>query len=414
METNYAPVQKSERVLLLDALRGLAVFGILMVNIHLMYKPMLDVIMKTGLENDTLNSVLRALVRFLFEGKFYIIFSFLFGYGFWLFMNKSVEGGKKIVPIFRRRLFFLLLFGLAHVVFLWAGDILVFYALFGFFLLLFRKSSNKKVYIWAIVFISIPTVLTAISVFFMWLGSQVPEAKELIAQSVEQGLIEQRALYAQTMEAFSNGSYSEIVSARLTEYKTILPAVLFFYPVVLAAFLVGMLFARKKLLKDYKSNKSFFVKAFWWGLGIGIPSNILYVMSFNNINYAYPDSWLLINTLMLLVGGASLGLCYISAITLLFVKEKSNFIKNMFAPVGRMALTNYLSHSIICAILFHSYGFGLYAQVEVWQAILIAIAIFTAQIYLSRWWLNHYLYGPFEWLWRSLTYLKWQTIKINK
>jgi prolipoprotein diacylglyceryltransferase len=69
---------------------------------------------------------------------------------------------------------------------------------------------------------------------------------------------------------------------------------------VLAAFLVGMLFARKKLLKDYKSNKSFFVKAFWWGLGIGIPSNILYVMSFNNINYAYPDSWLLINTLMLL------------------------------------------------------------------------------------------------------------------
>lgn len=385
-----------------------------MVNIHLMYKPMLNAIMKPDIGSSVFNIGLESLLKFLFEGKFYIIFSFLFGYSFWLFLNKSVEDGKNILPFFRRRLFFLVLFGIGHVVFLWAGDILVFYALFGFLLLLFRKSSNKKVIRWAVAFLMIPTVLTALSVFFMWMGSQVPEANEAIVESTEQNFLALTSLYDKAVVVYANGTYADIISIRLAEYNAILPSVFFFYPVVLAVFLIGMLFARKNLLKEYKANKKFFVKSFWWGLGIGIPANALYLISFHNINYQLPDLWMLLNTSMMLVGGASLGLFYVSTIALLFIKGRTSIIENIFAPVGRMALTNYLIHSVIGAFLFHSYGFGLYAKIEVWQGILIAIMIFIGQVYFSGWWLKNYLFGPFEWLWRSLTYLKWQQMKINQ
>lgn len=414
METEYAPIKKNERQIIVDVLRGFAILGILMVNIHLMYKPMLSAIMKPDIEISALNTGLEFVIRFLFEGKFYIIFSFLFGYGFWLFLNKSVENGKSILPFFRRRMFFLLLFGIAHILLLWAGDILVFYALFGFVLLLFRKSPNKKAIRWAIGLMMVPTILTAISVFFMWVGNQVPEASEVMAERVEQNMADLKSLYERAVVIYSNGSFSDIISIRIVEYKMILPTIFFFYPVVLAVFLMGMLFARKNIFKDYKANKMFFIKSFWWGLGIGIPSNILFVLSFHNINYQYPDLWMLLNTSMMLVGGVSLGLFYVSAITLLFIKGKASALKRVFAPVGRMALTNYLSQSIICAFLFHSYGFGLYGKLEVWQGILVAIAIFVGQVYFSRWWLKSYLFGPFEWLWRSLTYLKWQQINIDR
>ncbi len=411
MERKYAPVEKSKRIAVIDVLRGFAIFGILMVNIHLMYKPMLSTLLRSEIESTALNTALEAVVRFFFEGKFYLIFSFLFGYGFWIFMNKSVEGGKSIVLVFCRRLFFLLLFGIGHVVFLWAGDILVFYALFGFMLLLFRKSSNKKVIIWSIVFMVIPTILAALAVLFTWMGNQVPEVREMIAQSAEQNTLRFRSLYQEAVAAYSSGSFSEIISSRLMEYKALLPSIMFFYPIVVAAFLIGMLFARKRLLKDYMANKKFFVKSFWWGLSIGVPSNILLVVAVSNNNYQHPDIWMLLNVVMMLVGGLSLGMFYVSTIVLLFIKGKGAILENVFAPVGRMALTNYLSHSLISAFLFHSYGLGLYAKIEVWQGVLIAVAIFTGQIYFSRWWLKHYLFGPLEWLWRSLTYLKWQQIR---
>ncbi len=414
MKTNYTPTQKNERQIIVDVLRGFAIFGILMVNMHLMYQPMLHVMMKPNLDSSTLNTALAALVRFLFEGKFYIIFSFLFGYGFWLFLNKTVEEGKSILPFFRRRMFFLLLFGIAHVVFLWAGDILVYYALFGFLLLLFRKSSNKKVIRWAIAFMVLPTFLTAISVFFMWMGSQVPEAKQVMEEQAGQNFVVLKSLYERAIVVYSKGSFFDIISIRLAEYKTMLPAAFFFYPVVLAMFLIGILFARKNLFKEYKSNKAFFVKSFWWGLAIGIPANSLFLVSYYNIDYQLPNIWMLLNTSMMLIGGASLGLFYVSAITLLFIKGKDLALKNIFAPVGRMALTNYLSHSIITAFLFHSYGLGLYGQIEVWQGVLLAITIFVGQVYFSRWWLKNYLFGPFEWLWRSLTYLKWQPMTIKQ
>jgi uncharacterized protein len=110
-------------------------------------------------------------------------------------------------------------------------------------------------------------------------------------------------------------------------------------------------------------------------------------------------------------GGVSLGLCYVSGIVLLIAAGKGEKLKIYLAPVGRMALTNYLSHSIICFLLFYSFGLGLFGKVEVWQGIILTIVIFCLQIMFSGWWLKHFQYGPFEWLWRSLTYWKVQPFR---
>ncbi|MBA7557393.1 hypothetical protein ES705_50148 [subsurface metagenome] len=297
---------------------------------------------------------------------------------------------------------------------LWAGDILVFYALFGFILILFKNVSNRKIFKWAIWLTLVPTILISLMVTVFWLFSQIPEAKSAMAVGIQQGIDEMHQLVEQASAIYSGGTFSEIVSVRIEEYQALLPGILFFYPVVLGMFLLGVWAARKGVISNYIGNLPLFRKIFWWGLGIGIVTNTLYVIAFRHATMIIPSGWSLLATSMHTFGGVSFGLCYVSVIVLLFATRKSVGFKGLLAPVGRMALTNYLLHSIICAFLFHSYGFGLFGKVQVWQGIVLTIVIFSAQILFSRWWLNHFQFGPLEWLWRCLTYLKFQPFRRDK
>lgn len=145
MKSSIQPTPGKSRIQALDVLRGFALLGILVVNMPYMNNPMLMVMSDLGMWNALQDTAGLFVIKALFESKFFVLFSFLFGYGFWLFLNKKQDDSSSVVPVFRRRLFYLLLFGIAHVVFLWSGDILVFYALFGFILLLFRRRDRKSV-----------------------------------------------------------------------------------------------------------------------------------------------------------------------------------------------------------------------------------------------------------------------------
>ena len=414
MSLKYSPLKQAERIVMIDVLRGLAIFGILMVNMPLMFEPITQAILGVKPDASLHQVISESFIKFFFEGKFYVLFSMLFGFGFWIFMNKTVENGSSVVPVYRRRLFFLLLFGLAHVVLLWAGDILIFYALFGFILILFKKVSNRKIFKWTIWLTLIPTILTSLMVTVFWLFSRIPEAKTAIDAGIQQGIDDTHQLVEQASAIYSGGSFSEIVSIRIEEYLALLPGFLFFYPVVLGMFLLGVWAARKGIILDYIGNLPLFRKVFWWGLGIGIFTNTLYAIAFQHGTMLIPTGWTLLATSMHTFGGVSFGLCYVSALVLLFAKGKSALFNRLLAPVGRMALTNYLLHSIICTFLSLSYGFGLFEKVEVWQGIVLTIVIFSVQILFSRWWLNHFQFGPLEWLWRSLTYLKFQPLRRDK
>ncbi len=412
MNSSYFPLKSSERITLIDALRGFAIFGILMVNIPLMYQPITQLLLGANPDVSLHQIISESFIKVFFEGKFYVIFSMLFGFGFWIFIHKKLaENDSSVMPVYRRRLFFLLLFGVAHVVFLWAGDILVFYALFGFALILFKDAKDKTLFKWVIAMLAIPIVLTALMTGLFALFSLVPEAKSAMDAEMQKSVDDLRQFVEQASLAYSQGSFSDMIAVRLEEYTALLPAVVFFYPVVLGMFLVGMWAGRSNIITNYMAHLPLFRKTFGWGLSIGLCTGILYAVSYRYANMTIPGGWSLVSSLTHIISGVALGLCYVSGIVLLYAKGKASSLSSLLSSVGRMALTNYLMQSIICTSLFYSYGLGWFGKVEVWQGIVMTFALFAIQIVISQWWLQRFLFGPFEWLWRSLTYLKVQPFR---
>ena len=405
MKQNYTPTTQSERVALLDILRGFAVFGILMVNLPLMLNGIFAEVFSVVNDDISISQMICCIfVQFFFAGKFYIIFSLLFGYGFWLFMNKKTDTERGILPIFRRRLLFLLIFGIGHIAFFWAGDILLFYALFGFILILFRKSSNKKIFVWSMVFLSIPIVSIFLVTLAFTMLAHLPEAQLVITEVISA----HREEIKNIMEIYSMGNYVEVMNARIEEYKLIFNASIL-SPVPLAMFLIGVLIAKKGYISNWVENLPKIQKFFWWTLGVGIFINIICTILLFSVKsptgLTWKDMLLVITTLF---GGITFAFCYGSGIILLFSKQQKNYFFDLLSSVGRMALTNYLCQSIIVAFLAYSFGLGLFGKIAMWQCILLVITIFVSQAYISRWWLKKFYFGPFEWLWRSLTYLKIQ------
>jgi uncharacterized protein len=407
-DMKFNPLKQTERITIIDSLRGFALLGILMVNLPFMYEPMSTMALGANAGASEINKIAGSFIRFFFEGKFYVIFSLLFGFGFSIFMNKGTGAGSSVLPVFMRRLFFLFLFGAAHMVLLWAGDVLMFYAFYGFILILFRKRSDKTLFRWAAVFALLPSFII-LSVLVVALLAVNPELKLTIESLMNNDLIRMTNLVDKASQIYSTGSFAEIVSVRIEEY---LNSPLFYSSTtILAMFIIGFLLARKGILTNLMDNKTRFQKIFRWGLVLGVITNMLYLISYSYSSANEINGWLMLMVFAQSIGGIALGLCYVSGIALLFIKGKSGYFTKYFAPVGRMALTNYLFHSIIAAILFHSYGFALLGKVETWQGVVLTFFIFAVQIVFSRWWLNHFQFGPFEWVWRSLTYFKVQPIR---
>lgn len=315
-------------------------------------------------------------------------------------MNKKVETGKSIIPIFRRRLFFLLLFGIAHVVFLWVGDILVCYALWGFLLILFRKSSNKKIFVWAIIFSLILTVFYFFIVLLLSFVAKIPEVQAAMTKN----MAETAETVKNILGVYSTGNYWKIMDARMQEYGSLIVGVIF-NTMPMAMFLIGVLIAKKGYIANWSEHLSKIKKTFWWTLGVGIFANTIYIIlkpsAVSPMNPNWDSLWMQI---ALSIGGIAFAFCYGSGIILLYAKRKENYLWGLLSGVGRMALTNYLCQSIIVAFIIYPFGLGLFGKIEIWQSIILTITIFIIQMYTSRWWLKKFYFGPFEWLWRCLTY----------
>jgi len=409
---NYRPLKQTERIDLIDAVRGFALLGILMVNMPYMYEPMTAILLGARPDASLDDIIAKSFIMFFFEGKFYVIFSMLFGFGFFIFLSKGKDYGNNILPVFSRRLFFLFLFGVAHIVLLWAGDILLYYALFGFVLILFRNASDKKIVKWLLGLTLLPTILLTIMTSLVVLFSQIPEVKpEIDAQFRENTLVISELVERATL-VYSTAGFAEIIAVRIEEFLSLLSGSLFFFcPLILAMFLFGLLIARRGIVANYPNYLPLFRKLFWWSLALGLITNTLYLIASRYAVQSIPDGWSLLFMTMHTFGGLSLGLCYVSGIAILYIWGRGGFFTRYFAPIGRMALTNYLLQSILGAALFHSYGLGLYGKVAVWQGIVLTILIFAGQVFFSRWWFTHFQFGPFEWLWRSLTYGKLQAMR---
>lgn len=211
---------------------------------------------------------------------------------------------------------------------------------------------------------------------------------------------------------YSTGTFGSIILMRLEEYAdSFFTSLIFFCPTIMGMFLIGFLSARKGLFTELANKEALFKKILFRSLAIGLLANTAFVITMYHSDPLSLDLYFLLGTTMGLIGGIAFSLCYISIITLLFIGGKANFLSKTLVPMGRMALTNYLMQSTICAFIFHSYGLGFYGKVAVWQGILLCFLIYALQVIFSRIWLSYFNFGPLEWLWRSLTYGKFQEMK---
>lgn len=411
------PMAESGRKGVLDFLRGVALLGILLVNMAFFSTPIFSLLsMDAALWDDLPNRVVRGGIWFFLEGKFYPMFSLLFGVGFYFYLQKGADSVGKVLAVWRMRLLYLLIFGLLHAFLLWYGDILIVYSLTGFALAWFARSSNKALLIWAVVFLLFPVVVITGLVGLMQLAMHIPEVSHQFSAAME-SQSQQIAYYTQkAIDVYSSGSYGDIFRMRLLEFSQSVTQFLFIIPPLLALFITGFYLARKRVFHDLDQGLKVLKKVFWWALPVALGMNFLYLwfmMHGGGMGDFFNWSYALVFT-GVMIGGPAMTLVYVYLLSLIYHRGYCKSLTGMIANTGRMAFTNYLTQSIICTTIFYAYGFGLYGKVNYWQGLLLAIVIYAVQVVWSKYWLRHFRFGPLEWLWRSLTYRKWQPIKRSK
>jgi len=398
-DRNALPV--SERVLALDVLRGIAVGGILLANVIVFFGlTFLSHDQLAALATSTADHAAQWFEHVFIDQKFYSIFSLLFGIGFGIQLTR---GGEAALPRFKRRLRILLAIGAIHAFFIWAGDILMLYALLGFTLPWFARKSDHQLIKWSVMLLATPTALYAVALLIWFATNQHAGAAN-------------SGVPAQIFRLFENIGRGGIKDAFLGNLVFLAGrwADLFFtvrFPKVLGMFVLGLWSVRQGIATSPANHRPTLVKWATLGWTVGLPANIAAAWVFSRWEYLPPSTGGLTGTALQGVGVPMLALGYAATVSLVVVS--GGRLITVFAPVGRMALTNYLMHSLICVTLSYGFGFGMWWHTGPATAMAIAVAIIAVQIPLSALWLSRFRYGPVEWVWRRLTYRRPLAMRIE-
>lgn len=391
---DVAALPVRERIQALDVVRGVAVAGILIANVLVFFGlTFLPPNRAAAFPTVAADSVALFLERVFVEGKFYSVFSLLFGVGFGL---QLARGGDAALPRFKRRLRILLAIGAIHALLIWAGDILMLYALLGFTMPWFARKSNRELARWTLILLAMPTALYLVALA-VWMVAGSGTAQTSPDSGMPGSIL---AIF----ERFGTGGVRDAFISNLVflggRWADLFITVRF--PKVLGMFVLGLCAVRTGLALSPSSHRATLVRWIVLGWSVGLAANVIAAWAFEQWEYLPPSLGGLLGVAMQAVGVPMLALGYATTVALLVVDGR-RFI-NVFAPVGRMALTNYLMHSVICVVLSYGFGFGLWWRVGASTAMAIAVAIIVLQIPLSAWWLSRFRFGPVEWIWRRLTY----------
>lgn len=411
------PVAPSERLTTIDMLRGFAVFGVLVVNMFYFFNPWYAP--QVTPEMTSLDQAAHFLINFLFVSKFYTIFSFLFGLGMFLQMSRAEANEVRFVPLYLRRLAILALFGFAHGVLLWTGDILLLYAVTGLLLLFFfRKRSPRTLLVWSVLLIVIPVLIMGVGIGAIEMARLAPPESGAMAK-IERQFADAKAQFesatAQDYQIYANGSFVAVTAERFDDFVGLLVSIgWFLLPSVLAMFLLGARAGKLGWFTQVVERKTQWRRYLAWTLPLGLTLNgYVAVMGFEQNRLGMEVlNWQTVGQLAALnIGSVLLSQAYIALLTLYSTTAGGQRLVALLAPVGRMALTNYLTHSLVMTTLANGYGFGLYGQVSIATGLFMAIILFALQIPLSHWWLKRFRFGPVEWGWRTLTHGRLQPLQ---
>lgn len=394
----------TQRTDLLDALRGFALFGVVWSNYAVFSYWIFLPPDEQALPGSFLDEAFGVFHAFFIDGRFYSIFSLLFGIGFGFFLDKGADGLWR----FYRRMAILLVVGWLHLRYLWAGDILFLYALLGLLLPLFRGLGQRALLGTAVVLILCPIAIDAAVVLTQ--GAFDPVAPVLALHEARE-----EALGGPTVPALmaaADGGWPELMAANAHGWSFRLVHLVESNraPKVLGLFLLGLWVARRRLFADPAQHRTLLKRLCVLGFAVGLPGAVLNTWAEEHAGYP-PDPDSLWRTVGYALSVVPMAVAYASGFALLWLRGSWQKRLAVLAPMGRMALTNYLLQTLIALLLFNGVGLGLGLRVSAVQFEALALAVFVAQVVWSRWWLARFRFGPFEWAWRSLTYGRWMPLR---
>jgi len=390
------------RITVIDALRGFTLFGIIIVHMIEQYYagPIPE---KHAVPSSIVDTIVSAISVILINGKFYAIFSFLFGLSFYIQFSKA----NADVPFLLRFCWrLIILFGIGFIHHLhYRGDILTIYAMVGFVLLVAYRLPDKYLLILSLLLVfDIPGILTRV----IGLVGNDPTVNEFIK-------LDQAKLIAY-YETFKSGTYFDLLKANLDSFSMKMDFQFWSGRIYMTPglFLLGLYAGRKKFFEEIPAHtriiKKYLQNAAWALLGTVLGGVLFFVVANSVTGGLSDDANMLAGLTIFDFMNTFLAVIYVTGFILLFQKEKWNTRLMHFYDAGRMGLTTYLMQAFFGVLIFSTIGLRLVGDVGAAISALIAIAIFTIQILLSKFWMKHFYYGPVEWLWRSLTNFKIQPL----
>ena len=416
------------RFVVLDALRGFALFGIILANFpeFSLWTFQTDEALQR-LPSPEVDSLVRFFLYVFVDGKFYTIFSILFGIGFSIIIANAVKKGADGFRIFYRRMTILALIGLAHLLLVWSGDILMLYALMGMLLPLFWRCTDGLLLRWAAFFLLLPIGIEVARAAVGWSLAEVPYG--LWWSTCDRfGITEQNfGTWLRDIDGY-RGLHQFLMQGAWERLWEFVDGNRYFK--VLGLFLIGLYIGRRRLYAavtptdavasqtaaQLSGNSGYsessehsgtscntirmLRRVMGWGTAVGLPLSFVYAWSATN-GHPWGN---ITHSLLYTASVYPLGLAYIAAFALLFRRAHRTVIWTLLGFSGRMALTNYLSQSLCGIALFYGIGLGMGSHTTLVTTEVLAISVFLGQILVSALWLKYFQFGPLEWVWRMLTY----------
>ncbi|MCL6220301.1 DUF418 domain-containing protein [Zunongwangia pacifica] len=392
------PVTPNNRIEILDIWRGFAVFGIFVVNIEIMNAVFMNQDIFYEQSPGRFDALIQRGLQLFFYTKFFPIFSFLFGMGIAMQLEKLKM--QKTNPIFMlKRMLILFVIGMLHILVLWGGDVIHLYAILGIFICLLYQLNTKYLLLFAIFILAFPFYDVIAEYFFPFINYS-PD-KYLEGYNFEK-----------VTQILRNGNYTEALNFRVLEYFANLTVLLVFLaPIAFSMMLLGAAFVRScKLL----GLKDFILKsknAFIWLVILTNVYRLIFLFILPNFDIYKDDFFNPIWLKLMVICDTLFGLFYMWFIAWLWFTGKLTVFLKRFQPVGKTALSNYILQSLIGVIIFSGIGFSMYQKMSLLECFITATVCFILQIMLSKLWLKYFKFGPLEWCWRCLSYGRLFSIK---
>jgi len=385
------PVKAKERIQAIDVLRGLALFGVLIVNLVTIFRvSIFQQFLPQAADVPVLDQLANGFVSTFLESKMISLFSLLFGVGLAIQFERLSSNDARMLLLLRR-LLVLLAFGLIHICLIWNGDILTEYALIGLVAVPFLFVPNRGLVVSALISFVLFAVLSSLLPPGFW------PTQEWMRQQV-----------ADANHVYATGGFTDVLNFRMQEIGAILQLLIYISPRTLGLFLTGIWVWRTGVLRRPEMHKRTLIGFAILGMSFGSILTFFEEMGTNPSSLLHWISW------AIPLGPVFVALGYASIVLLLFTSGRARQVLGIFAPLGRMAFTNYILQSVIFGWIFYGYGLGYFGRLGAAQTFLLGLAVYIAQVLASTWWLGRYRFGPIEWLWRTLMYGARQPMTLPK